>query len=176
MSAPALSELSIPDTSPPNGPVPLTPEEDAFAVAVVEFGGNYRGAYQSIFGHDTRSPLASALKLLARPEVSSRIRTLAFAVQDHNLLSKAEHMFQMAQIRDVALEQNNPKVAYTAERSRGEVMGWYNKAAEAPQDTALNILINVGGQTVSIEQHKATLVQRVESIEMVEQDANWNDH
>ena len=64
----------------------LSTEDDSFAMAVVEFGGNLRAAYQSVFGEDPYAT-ARAKGLMARPEVAARVHELQHTIKDSQLIS-----------------------------------------------------------------------------------------
>jgi len=114
---------------------PLTIKEDAFALAVVEYNGNLKAAYLAIFGEDAPSPLANARILSANPSVVARVRALLFAAEEQDLISRSSHLAELAEIRDMAKIMKAPKTALEAERSRGEVAGFYsNKSEEGASD------------------------------------------
>ncbi len=109
---------------------PLTPEQDAFALAIIEYNGNLRAAYLAAFGETASSPLANARTLSAHPSVVARVRELLFAAEDQDLISRSAHLAELAEIRDMAKTMGAPKVALEAERSRGEVVGFYKNKAD----------------------------------------------
>lgn len=106
---------------------PLSTEEDTFALAMIEYGGNLLKAYRSAFGDDQKMPTAKAKQLLNKPGVALRIRELSDSIQEATYITLGTHLAQLAAIRDEAFDQGQLKVAYTAERSRGEVVGLYNR-------------------------------------------------
>lgn len=105
---------------------PLTTEEDTFALAVIEYGGNLRAAYIDTFGGGVKNPLAKARVLLARPEISARIQELTIAVADASLISLGSHMMELAEIRDLGKATGQLKTALEAEKMRGVAAGLYN--------------------------------------------------
>lgn len=125
---------------------PLTAEEDTFCLAVIECGGNLAAAYRLAFGSDTRTPVIKAQELLARPEVAMRLKKLADATQEHAMISLGSHMLQLAEIRDLAKDVGQFKVALAAERSRGEAAGFYKQQAvqqpNTPLPPAVQVVIN----------------------------------
>lgn len=104
---------------------PLTAEQDAFALAIIEYNGNLKAAYLAVFGETAPSPLANARMLSQNPSVVARVRALLFAAEDQDLISRSAHLAELAEIRDMAKKMGAPKVALEAERSRGEVVGFY---------------------------------------------------
>jgi hypothetical protein len=112
----------------------LTNQEDSFALAIIEYGGNLGAAYRSVYGSDVKFPIAKAQELLCRPEVAKRVQLLSIAVEEHAHISLGSHLMQLAHIRDLGIETKQLKVALTAERSRGEAVGFYNKTIPQPHD------------------------------------------
>jgi len=104
---------------------PLTAKEDMFALAVIEYGGNLRKAYEEAFGIGDTTPVAKARALMARPEVALRIRDITESVQQNALVSLGSHLVELADIRDLAKDQGQLKVALNAEEARGRVAGLY---------------------------------------------------
>lgn len=120
----------------------LTNEEDTFAMAVIEYGGNLPAAYRSVWG-DVAAPGAKAQRLISRPEIAKRIKQLSDATQEHSLISLGSHLQQLAQIRDQAIVLQQMKPALDAEIARGTVAGFYKKA-EAPQGNGQpQVIINM---------------------------------
>lgn len=105
---------------------PLTTEEDTFALAVIEHGGNLRAAYLDTFGENSKNPLAKARVLLARPEIAARVQELTIAVADASLISLGSHMMELAEIRDLGKVTGQLKTALEAEKMRGVAAGLYN--------------------------------------------------
>lgn len=93
-------------------------------MAMVEFGGNLRLAYTSVFGEHAHAT-GKAKQLLARPEVSARVRELNGAVLDSHLITMESHLVELASIRDMAKSLGSLKVALSAEEARGKVAGFY---------------------------------------------------
>lgn len=133
-----LSESSITDVveiSASNGQIveqkeapplpPLTLDEDTFCLAVIEYGGNLRRAFQEVWGEDVRQPTARARALIARPEIQIRIQDLGASVTEQSLISLGGHMVELAEIRDLAKAQGNTKDALASEIARGKVAGFY---------------------------------------------------
>lgn len=103
----------------------LTAQEDTFALAVIEYGGNLRRAYEEAFGIGDSTPVAKARALMARPEIALRIRDITESVQEGALVSLGSHLVELADIRDLAKAQGQLKVALNAEEARGRVAGFY---------------------------------------------------
>lgn len=103
---------------------PCTNEEDTFALAVVEAGGNVAGAHKLAFPDYTGADrLVKGNLLLQRPQVALRIRDLTDAIQESSLISVGAHLQQLASIRDHALFLGQTKTALNAEIQRAEVVG-----------------------------------------------------
>lgn len=123
---------------------PLSVDEDSFALAMIEYGGNVSAAYRSVFGEDVRSPGARGQALLVLPQVQHRIQELSTAVKESAMVSMGMHLQELAQIRDMAKIQGQLKVALQAERTRGEVTGLYDKFEHGAKDKGpTNIQINL---------------------------------
>lgn len=121
----------------------LTIDEDSFALAVTECGGNVADAYRMVFGADTKMAFARGQSLLAQPNVAYRVRELQAVMKEQTLISIGTHLQELAVIRDLAKNQGQLKVALSAERTRGEVSGLYNHFEHGKQDKGpTNIQIN----------------------------------
>ena len=134
----------------------LTTEEDTFALAVIEYGGNLGAAYCAAFGDDVKNPVAKARELLTRPDIASRIQKLSLAVEEHAYISLGSHMTQLAEIRDLAKGLKQMKVALEAEQSRGQVAGYYagkNGARDPnkPANDSPHVVINIGTPSASVQ-------------------------
>jgi hypothetical protein len=103
---------------------PLTVAEDTFALAVIEYSGNLKKAYLSVWPY-AANPAAKARNLIANPAIAARIQQITASVQDGALMSLGAHLIELADIRDMAKAMGAPKVALEAEKSRGEVAGFY---------------------------------------------------
>jgi hypothetical protein len=112
----------------------LTQEEDTFALAVIEYGGNMGAAYRAAYGPDVNMPIAKARELITRPEVAKRIQELTLVTEEHALISLGSHLMQLAQIRDNATDNKQLKVALDAEKARGQVAGFYTDKGPKPKD------------------------------------------
>lgn len=123
---------------------PLSTDEDSFALAFIEYGGNLAAAYRSVFGEDVKSPTARGQALLILPQVQHRIAELSNTVKEASLVSLGSHVQELAVIRDMAKLQGQLKVALQAERTRGEVTGLYNNFEHGSKDKGpTNIQINL---------------------------------
>lgn len=102
----------------------LTREEDNFALALMEYGGNLGAAYVAAFGR-VPNPSGKARDLLSRPEIAKRVMELQTACTEQSMISVGSHLQELAHIRDLAIYQGQLKVALSAEQARGEVAGMY---------------------------------------------------
>ena len=131
-----MSELTV--------STPLSSDEDTFALAVIEYGGNLGAAYKSVFGQDVSNAGVKARNLITRPEIAKRIQELTVAVEEHALVSLGSHLVKLAEIRDIAIDTGQLKVALGAETKRGEAAGFYTKH-QAPKGgddrPAVNVFI-----------------------------------
>jgi hypothetical protein len=120
---------------------PCTIEEDTFALAIVESGGNVRSAYAMTFGGDEPFPIAKGNMLLMKPQVAFRVRDLVHTVKDSELISLASHLGELADIRDLAKSSGQLKTALAAEISRGNAVGIYktNEQTNAAPQVAIQI-------------------------------------
>lgn len=135
-----------PEKNTPEEPAlpPLSVDEDSFALAVVEYGGNLSAAYKSVFGEDVRSPGARGQALMALPQIQYRIQELTTTVKESAMVSMGMHLQELATIRDMAKMQGQLKIALQAERTRGEVTGLYDKFEHGSKDKGpTNIQINL---------------------------------
>lgn len=127
----------------------LSQEEETFALAMVECAGNVSAAYKMAYGMDVTLPLARGKELLTNPAVALKIRDLTDKIEDASLISVGAHLNQLATIRDIAIATGQIKVAYSAERSRGEAVGIYQKHDAKNQgkgNGAVNIQINMASK------------------------------
>ena len=121
---------------------PLTSEEDLFCVALLESGGNPLKAYKMI-DPECSQPGVKGRALLVLPHVQARLRQLTESVKENSLISLGTHLIELANLRDLAVAQGNLKVALQAERNRGEVAGFYDKAAlnvSGPSNIQINFV------------------------------------
>lgn len=129
----------------------LTQNEDTFAMAVIEYGGNLAAAYCSAFGKDVSNPIAKARMLIARPEIAKRIEYLTELTQEHALISLGSHLQELATIRDLGKSSGQLKTALEAERARGVVAGFYKESKKDPDEQDRRVFIQLnGGGTVHV--------------------------
>lgn len=125
---------------------PLTELENNFALAVVEFGGNVRKAWRFAAGENTSLfDLETPKLLLKKANVALRIKQLTDLSEEHSLISLGSHLIQLAELRDVALERGETKVALNAEIARGEAAGLYTKAVnkgKGQNQVGVTVVIN----------------------------------
>ncbi len=120
----------------------LSKEENDFALAMVEAEGNMLIAARLTWGENCERPIATAREWAARPAVALKIKSIMDAVSEGLLISAAAHLDQLARIRDLAVARGEIKVAYHAEKSRGEAAGIYQR--HEPKDKGKgNVLINI---------------------------------
>lgn len=123
---------------------PLTLEQDAFVLAMIECGGNLAAAYRMAFGENSTSPGAKAQALMTLPQVTARINELNACIKESTLVSIGMHLQELAVIRDMAKTQGQLKIALQSERARGEVSGLYNHFEHGQRDKGpTNIQINL---------------------------------
>lgn len=132
----------------------------------MEFPGNYGKAYAVAYNTDYDA--AAAIQLLqANPAILDRIQVLRGAIAEDKLISKFEHASQLAIIRDVAVHLGQPKVAYQAERSRGELAGFYAgmMTSDKKGDGSISVYVNLANGTTKIIGPNQPL-QNVEVVEV----------
>lgn len=133
---------------------PLSQEEDTFALAVIEYGGNLGAAYRAAYGAEATLPMAKARELITRPEIAKRIQELTVLTEEHALVSLGSHVVKLAEIRDLAIDNKQFKVALDSERARGEVAGFYaGKGPSKPQGEAsppAMVQINIGSSVGNV--------------------------
>jgi hypothetical protein len=121
---------------------PLSVDEDSFALAVIECSGNVAAAHRMVYGDSYTSPGARGRMLLQKPQIAARIEELTGAIKETTFISIGTHLQELAVIRDLAKAQGQIKVALTAERARGEVVGLYNRF-EHGDKTAGPVLVQI---------------------------------
>lgn len=134
----------------------LTNEEDSFCLAVIEYGGNLGAASRSVWP-DVTHPIARARELLSRPEIAKRVQQLSAAVDEHSGISIGAHLTQLAHIRDLAIGQNQLKVALGAELARGQVAGFHSPKLPTKQpgdleDGKAAVQIFIGASPANIQE------------------------
>ena len=122
---------------------PLTQDEETFALAVVECGGNISAAYKMVFGPEAPFPLARGKELLCLPAIALKIRAITEAVEEASLVSVGAHLDQLAKIRDLAVARGEIKTAYLSERARGEAVGIYQKHDKGHKGGGTAVQINI---------------------------------
>lgn len=141
----------------------LSMDEDNFALAYVESGGNPKTAYLAVFGEDAALPRAQGLALLAKPRVLARIRDLQSALQQSDLISLESHLVELANIRDQAKTMGILKVALEAEKSRGTVAGLYaGKGETAPSFEGTKHLEKLAGRLMGMMPKSAPVTDVVD--------------
>lgn len=136
---------------------PLTQEEDTFAMAVIEYGGNLAAAYRAAFGKEISNPIARARLLISRPEIAKRIEELTQLTQEHALISLGSHLQELAEIRDLSKTSGQLKTALEAEVKRGVVAGFYKESVKSADDAGPKVFISMGqGGSVQIAKSPET--------------------
>jgi hypothetical protein len=131
----------------------LSPDEDTFALAVIEYGGNLGAAYRAAFGPDAAMPVARAREMLTRPEIAKRVQQLTILTEEHALVSLGSHVVKLAEIRDLALDNKQFKVALESEKARGQVAGFYADKVAPPPGSANGapmVQINIGSSAANV--------------------------
>lgn len=103
----------------------LTPEEERFCV-MYSLGYSLREAYISNFGQ-RRDYTEGSHELLQSPRVVRRLEQMQVCYNNMLGITRAGHLDKLAEIRDIALERDQAKVALDAEKARGEIAGYYNR-------------------------------------------------
>lgn len=132
--------------------VPLTSQEDTFALAVLEYGGNLAAAYRAAFGPDAKSPVANARLLISKPEVAMRINQLTELTQEHALISLGSHLQVLAELRDKSADIGDMATALKAEVQRGTVAGFYDKVGRDSDEKKPSVHIHFGKSSVTVEE------------------------
>jgi len=122
---------------------PLTQAEDTFALAIIECGGNIASAYKMTYGEDSPFPIARGKELLSKPQIALRIKEITDKISEASLISMGAHLYELADIRDLAKNSGQLKVALSAERARGEVVGLYDNFQHKNNNGNTNVQINL---------------------------------
>ena len=106
----------------------LTPKEEAFAVAVAS-GMNYSDAYRSaVKVRPTTKPETvnqEASKIMARPNVRTRVEELRKPIAEKAMLTLESHMERLKELAEIALDNGQVAAAIKAEELRGKASGIY---------------------------------------------------
>lgn len=105
----------------------LTQRQEAFALAFVETGNAseaYRRAY-SPKRMTAKSVNERASQILADIKVQSRVAELRTKAADKAVLTLESHLEKMAELRDLAVKDNDWDAAIRAEERRGVAAGLY---------------------------------------------------
>lgn len=136
---PELSKQYHWDKTPFRAGSLMTIQDDAFCLAITEYNGNVGLAYTKTYGDVAHFPAAAARELLARPDFAARIAELQASITEYTLISLGAHLVELSEIRDLAKITRQLRVAFNAERSRGEAAGFYKSlesASQTPQEQA----------------------------------------
>lgn len=129
----------------------LTVEEDTFAMAVIEYGGNLAAAYRAAFGKEAQNPIAHARLMIGRPEIAKRIQELTELTQEHALISIGSHLQELAEIRDLSKTAGQLKTAMEAEVKRGVVAGFYKESIKDPDEKDKRVYIQLNGGSANVQ-------------------------
>lgn len=130
--------------------LPISSSEDTFCLAIIEYGGNLGAAYRAAFGSHTTNGVARARELLLRPEIAKRVQQLGQSVEEHALISLGSHLVKLAEIRDLAIETEQLKVAVQAEIKRGEVAGFYKDKVADPGARSPSVNVFIGSSPSNV--------------------------
>lgn len=117
----------------------LTQRQEAFCLAFIETSSGsaaYRVAYNSKKMSD-KTIHECASRLLADRKVSARVSELRAQAADKAVLTLAKHLEKLAELRDMAVNDDEWDAAIRAETKRGEAAGLY-------PDRSKSIHVNVG--------------------------------
>ena len=114
--------------------MPLTPKQEAFALAYVETG-NASEAYRRAYNAGNMKPAVIAVKaseLLAHGNVSVRVKELQAAALDEHKITMSDILRELEEARVVALQQEKPQAAAMVAASMGKakLLGMLTDKAE----------------------------------------------
>jgi hypothetical protein len=121
-------------------PNDLTQKQEAFCLAYIETGNAseaYRRAYNAA-KMKNESIRVKASELLANGNVTVRIAELRKAAEGKALVSLADHMGELAAVRDQAKEAKQFGPAIKAEELRGRLSGLYSEQPLQPSPKAVS--------------------------------------
>ena len=120
----------------------LTPQQEKFAQSVAS-GLNQSDAYRAAYKvRPTTKPLSvnqAASKLMADPNISSRVDEIRKPVVEDARVTLREHLDDLKRLRDLAETANQMSAAIKAEESRGKVSGHYKEQVEHSGRVTLGI-------------------------------------
>ena len=102
--------------------MPLTPKQEAFALAYVETG-NASEAYRRSYNAEKMKPSVIAVKaseLLAHGNVSVRVKELQAAAVDEHKIKVSDILRELEEARVVALQQEKPQAAAMVAATMGK--------------------------------------------------------
>ena len=102
--------------------MPLTPKQEAFALAYVETG-NASEAYRRAYNAENMKPAVIAVKaseLLAHGNVSVRVKELQAAAVDEHKIKVSDILRELEEARVVALQQEKPQAAAMVAATMGK--------------------------------------------------------
>jgi phage terminase small subunit len=105
----------------------LTPKQEQFAQSFI-LHGNATKAYREVYKPKTDNKASHnrrAAELMGNSKVTARIAELRKPAADTVILTLAEHLAELAEIRDLAKAEKQFSAASSAELSRGKAAGLY---------------------------------------------------
>ena len=129
----------------------LTPKQDNFCLAYLETGNAseaYRRAYDAKRMKD-ETIAKRAHELMANGKIAGRLDELRRPAVEAAQVTLADHLRQLADLRDKALSAEQFGPAITAEINRGKAAGLY---VERSQTVTRNYVVRVPAKATSIEE------------------------
>ncbi len=121
----------------------LTQRQEAFCLAFVETGNAseaYRRAYKPK-RMSAKSIHEKASHILAEGKVRARVADLRGKAADQAVLTLVDHLSKLAELRDMAVKDEEWDAAIRAETKRGEAAGLY------PDRGRVNVSVALPGKT-----------------------------
>lgn len=112
--------------------MPLTPKQEAFALAYVETG-NASEAYRRAYNAGNMKPASvnrTAKELLDNPKIASRVEEMRKPAVDACQLTLESHLRRLAELSEKAEREGKYSAAVAAEISRGKAAGLYTEKTE----------------------------------------------
>lgn len=111
----------------------LTAAQEHFIKAFIETGvatEAYRQAYPKSQKWQQNTLCTQANKYVNKPNIAMRIDEIRAAAMKETEMTVAEHLKELAEIRDLAKADGRYSAAVSAETSRGKVCGFYSDKVE----------------------------------------------
>ena len=129
----------------------LTPKQDAFCLVYLETG-NASEAYRRVYDAKRMKDETIAKRaheLLANGKIAGRLDELRRPAVEAAQVTLADHLRQLADLRDKAITAEQFGPAITAEVNRGKAAGLYVERSEA---VTRNYVIRVPAKATSVEE------------------------